>query len=65
MMKVLRTPRAARYLGLSASMLERMRHNGTGPEFIRLGIRALGYDVATLDAWLDRQRAKTPRVGDK
>lgn len=55
--RILRTPRAAEYVGLSDSALEKMRLAGTGPKFVRLGGRAVGYDIRDLDAWLDGQRA--------
>ncbi len=54
--RILRTPNAADYVGLSASTLEKKRLAGDGPRFIRLGGRAIGYDVRDLDAWLDQQR---------
>jgi predicted DNA-binding transcriptional regulator AlpA len=54
--RILRTPGAADYTGLSASTLEKRRLSGDGPPFIRLGVRAVGYDVGDLDAWLDAQR---------
>jgi predicted DNA-binding transcriptional regulator AlpA len=54
--RILRTPRAAEYVGLSPSTLEKKRLSGGGPTFIRLGGRAVGYDVRDLDAWLDIQR---------
>ena len=54
--RIFRTPEAASYLGLAASTLEKMRLRGTGPEFVRLGGRAIGYDLAMLDAWIERQR---------
>ncbi|MCP4005462.1 MAG: AlpA family phage regulatory protein [bacterium] len=54
--RILRTPAAADYVGLSPSTLERMRLSGDGPTFIRLGGRAVGYDINDLDAWLDEQR---------
>ena len=57
--RVLRTPEAAAYLGLSASTLEKFRLACGGPRFVRLGGRAVGYDVADLDAWLDDQRQAT------
>ena len=56
MRRVLRTREAAEYLGLSASTLEKMRLTDDGPRFIRLGGRAVGYDIGDLDAWLDGQR---------
>ena len=54
--RILRTPAAAAYLGLSPSTLEKRRITGGGPRFVRLGGRAVGYDVRDLDAWLDSQR---------
>lgn len=54
--RVLRTPDAAEYVGLSASTLEKMRLVDAGPRFLRLGGRAVGYDIRDLDAWLDEQR---------
>jgi predicted DNA-binding transcriptional regulator AlpA len=54
--RILRTPHAAAYVGLSPSSLEKMRLIGDGPAFIRLGERIVGYDVRDLDAWLERRR---------
>ena len=54
--RILRTPEAADYVGLSPSTLEKKRIDGSGPEFIRLGGRAVGYDLHALDSWLDGQR---------
>jgi predicted DNA-binding transcriptional regulator AlpA len=54
--RILRTPAAAEYIGLAQSTLEKLRVVGRGPLFIRLGGRAIGYDVRDLDAWLDGQR---------
>ncbi len=58
--RILRTPEAAEYLGLSTSTLEKNRVAGEGPRFIRLGGRAVGYDLRDLDAWLDQQRDDRP-----
>ncbi len=57
--KILRTPQAAEHVGLAASTLEKLRTQGDGPRFMRLGGRAVGYDVNDLDAWLDQQRQAT------
>ena len=54
--RILRTPEAAEHVGLAASTLEKMRLRGEGPKWIRLGGRAVGYDIRDLDAWLDGQR---------
>ena len=57
--RILRTPEAAKYVGLSASTLEKLRLLGQGPAWLRLGARAVGYDIAVLDRWLDG-RARRP-----
>jgi predicted DNA-binding transcriptional regulator AlpA len=57
--RILRTPEAALYVGLSPSTLEKKRLDNSGPEFIQLGGRAVGYDRLALDAWLDRQRRRS------
>ena len=57
--RILRTPGAAEYIGLSRSTLEKKRLSDDGPRFIRLGGKAVGYDVRDLDEWLDEQRAQT------
>ena len=54
--RVLRSEEAGDYLGLAKATLERMRSEGTGPRFIRLGKRAVGYTIDDLDAWLDGRR---------
>jgi predicted DNA-binding transcriptional regulator AlpA len=62
--RILRTPEAAIYVGLSASTLEKMRLSGDGPKFVRLGGRAIGYDVYDLDLWLDSQRERSESQPD-
>ncbi|AJR22511.1 MULTISPECIES: helix-turn-helix transcriptional regulator [unclassified Sphingobium] len=47
----LRTPDAAKYLGIGKSTLERKRIEGTGPAFRRLGSKIVTYAVKDLDAW--------------
>ncbi len=48
--RYLRTPEAARLLGLSAATLEKHRVYGTGPTFLKLGGRVV-YTVDALTAW--------------
>jgi predicted DNA-binding transcriptional regulator AlpA len=57
--KVLRTPGAAEYTGLAVSTLEKMRLTGDGPEFIRLSVRAVGYEIEALDRWLESRRRRS------
>jgi predicted DNA-binding transcriptional regulator AlpA len=54
--RVFRTPRAAQYIGLTASTLEKMRLSGNGPAFVRIGARAVGYTVEDLDAFIEAGR---------
>jgi hypothetical protein len=62
--RALRTTDAARYLGVSPSLLRKMRARGPddplglGPLYIRLSPSLIVYDIAALDAWLDA-RANT------
>jgi len=53
MRKVLRTKPAADYVGLSKSKLEKMRGEGTGPAYFRVGERIIVYSKEKLDAWLN------------
>jgi len=58
--RVLRTPAAAEYVGLSDSTLEKFRLTGEGPQFVRIGVRAVGYRIEDLEAWLaERVRRST------
>lgn len=51
--RFLRTPEAARHLGLSGRTLEKHRCYGTGPVYRKIGGRVV-YAVADLQAWADR-----------
>jgi predicted DNA-binding transcriptional regulator AlpA len=51
--RYLRTPEAARFLGLSGRTLKKHRTYGTGPKYSKLGGRVV-YAVADLQAWVDR-----------
>ena len=48
-----RTKPAAKYLDLSKSKLDKMRCDGTGPAFSKLGERIIVYAKKDLDDWLD------------
>lgn len=66
--RALRTTEAARYLGVSASLLRKMRARGPadplglGPPYIRVSPSLIVYELAVLDAWLDARAATTRRV---
>ena len=51
--RYLRTPEAARFLGLSGRTLEKHRVFGTGPTYSKLGGRVV-YAIADLQAWAQR-----------
>ena len=52
----------ARWLGLSEPTLFRHRRDGTGPTFIRLSARRVGYRRSTVEAWL--QARERDRISD-
>ena len=55
----LRAKQAAEYLSISPSLLEKMRFQGGGPIYAKLG-RAVIYEVGDLDGWMDaRKRGST------
>src|SRR3546814_18374034 len=62
--RCLRTPEAARFLGLSGRTLEKHRTYGTGPRYSKIGGRVV-YRVEDLQIWVDRgaQRSEASRVG--
>lgn len=51
--RYLRTPEAARFLGVSGRTLEKHRTYGTGPRYSKIGGRVI-YTVADLQAWAER-----------
>jgi hypothetical protein len=61
--RALRTADAARYLGVSPSLLRKMRLRGSddprspGPEYIRLSPSLIVYEITSLDHWLDQHRS--------
>jgi predicted DNA-binding transcriptional regulator AlpA len=44
---------AAEFCGVAAITLERMRKSGTGPPYVRLSERRLGYRMGDLCNWLE------------
>ncbi len=57
--RYLRTPEAARFLGLSGRTLEKHRTYGTGPKYSKIGGRVV-YRLEDLQAWVARgDRAST------
>ncbi len=54
------TPEAANKLGLSVSQMNKMRHYGIGPEFVKFG-RAVRYADEALDSWAEARRRTCTR----
>ena len=66
--RALRTTDAAQYLGVSPSLLRKMRARGPddpmapGPAYIRLSPNLIVYEIAVLNGWLDSHRAPPGRA---
>lgn len=61
--RILRQREAAQYVALAESTLEKFRSVGGEPRFVRLGGRAIGYDVRDLDVWIERQKRSSTSEG--
>lgn len=57
--QILRERDAARLLGVSHRTLQRWRYVGGGPSFIRCGLRAVGYRLGDLRAWIEARRHRS------
>lgn len=42
---------AAEFLSISGRTLQRWRNFGSGPAFVRIGVRRIGYRLSDLEAW--------------
>ncbi|MEL6800520.1 MAG: helix-turn-helix domain-containing protein [Pseudomonadota bacterium] len=64
--RYLRTPEAARLLGLSGRTLEKHRTYGTGPRYSKIGGRVV-YAVDDLQAWVTRgeKTSTSDETGDR
>jgi hypothetical protein len=66
--RALRTVGAAVYLGISASLLRKLRARGPsdpgdkGPDFIKVSNNVVLYEISALDAWLDARRTLPMRL---
>jgi predicted DNA-binding transcriptional regulator AlpA len=50
------------WLGISIPSLQRMRSNGSGPAFVQLSARRIGYRKSAIEAWLSVRTIN--RVGE-
>ena len=58
----LRTPAAARHVGLRPSTMAKMRVRGDGPAFSKAGPRVVVYDLHDLEDWLRTTRRTSTRT---
>lgn len=56
-LRVLTSAETAKLLAVSPPMMERWRSAGTGPRFIRLSARRIGYRVEDLRTWMTGRAA--------
>ena len=61
--KVITARAAARFVGLSESTLAKLRLNGNGPVYCKLGRRVV-YRPADLDRWLESRTARDTSDAD-
>ena len=62
---LLSVDKAASYLGLSATYLNKLRVIGGGPAFHKVGVRVL-YRLSDLEDWLsDKRRTSTADTGER
>lgn len=63
MKRYLTTTEAAEYTGISASKLAKLRHQGTGAKYIRIGCSktkaVIRYKQSDLDEWLEDNKIQT------
>lgn len=45
-------PEVSSYLGVTPNRLAKMRMDGEGPEFVRLGARTIRYEWAAVRSWV-------------
>jgi len=60
--RILRRREAAAYCGLAEGTLSNMASKNVGPPRVRLGARAIGYQIRDLDIWLEQQFAHAPKA---
>ncbi len=63
---LLNPQQTAEYTGLTVPTLQRLRTEGTGPCFIKLGKRRVAYRLSDIRSWLDeRVAASTADARDR
>jgi predicted DNA-binding transcriptional regulator AlpA len=57
------TEQAAEYLGLSVSALTKWRHYSIGPDYVKIGPRAIRYHLDDIQAYIEAVAVKTSPGG--
>jgi predicted DNA-binding transcriptional regulator AlpA len=57
--RLLRPPAAAAFLGVAVQTLARWRVEGSGPEFVKIGERLVGYPEDGLHRFVAKRRRST------
>jgi predicted DNA-binding transcriptional regulator AlpA len=60
--RLVKQDKAAEYLGLSEATLERDRWRGGDIPYIRIGPRAIRYDLEQLDEYIDRNTVQKDKA---
>jgi predicted DNA-binding transcriptional regulator AlpA len=60
--EVLTEREVSEWLGISQPTLSRLRRDATGPAFIRLSARRIGYRRSTIEAWLSEREHRGAAV---
>jgi predicted DNA-binding transcriptional regulator AlpA len=58
--KILTEREVCNWLGVSEPTLFRHRRDGTGPTFIQLSARRVGYRQSAVEAWLSQREQHSP-----
>lgn len=62
-LRLLTEGETAELLGMTVSFLQARRIRGGGPPFVRVGSRTVRYNVADLEAWVEKQRRESTADG--
>jgi len=60
--QLLNEKQVAIWLGISLPSLQRQRSNGSGPQFVQLSERRIGYRKSAVERWLEARTVN--RVGE-
>jgi len=65
LLKVMPEPRAAELVGMSLVHMRRIRKKGTGPRFVQLGERRIGYRLKDVLDWIEVRLSEAGSPGGR